>query len=51
MAASNRKDLTGVDLGLDIGHKLTPREVSAIETHIPDVAPSVRGPGKNAVTP
>ena len=51
MAASNGEDLTGTDLGLDVGHEPTTGQAGAVETHIPDVAASVGGPGKNAMTP
>jgi hypothetical protein len=51
MAASHGKDPTGTDLGLDIGHKPTPGQTGAVEAHVPDVAASVRRPGKNAVAP
>lgn len=51
MTASNREYFTRAELGLDIGLKLAPRGLSAVETHISDVAASVQGPGENAVTP
>ena len=49
--AADREDLTRTDLGFDVGHKPTPGQAGAIETHVPDIAASVGGSGKNALMP